>query len=105
MAFLWRRRRLRHLLGRRLANRDLAGDHLPGEGDLGPKDRMVDRRLIRVEEDGEGEMIWRGRGTKSTVRGLDPKAGVLGCLARTNLDGGSARVGRAREAALQRGRQ
>src|SRR5918994_2133575 len=104
VAFLWRRRRLSNLLGRWRADRDLAGDHLPGEGDLGSEDRVVDRRLIGVEEDDEGKTIrWGGR-TKPTVRGLDPKAGVLGRLARADRDRGGARIGRARQAALQSGR-
>src|SRR5215208_3664266 len=86
----WRRPgswpRVRHRQPNRCPDGDLAGNHLPGEGELRSEDAVVDRRLVGVEVNGEGKTVWRRLPAGPAVRGLDTEEGVLLRLPRPDAD-------------------
>ena len=77
----------------------------PVKVNSGPKMRVVDRRFLRVEVDGEGEAVGRRVEAGPAVGRLDHEAGVLARLPGADLRFGGAGVGGARKRAEQRGGQ
>jgi len=69
--------------GPRVDDRDLSADHLAGEHELGSEDRVVQRRVFRIEEHREGEAVTGFPAADPAVDGSNGVGRVLRCAART----------------------